>query len=135
MQEKEYKHKHRVYYYETDKMGRVYHSNYLRWMDEARTEFIRAKGLSYKELEDMGTMLPVSEVNIKYLQAVEYDEEVIVKIILEKISKIKVVFKYEFYNFDMKTLFAKAETVSVFTDLNGKIQRMDEEMLLLMGGK
>lgn len=132
---KVYNHKHRVYYYETDKMGRVYHSNFLKWMDEARTEFIRNRGLSYKELEDMGIMLPVGELSIKYINAIDYDEEVLIKTTLEKITKVKVEFLYEFYDLNCKKKFASAKTISVFTDLSGKIKRIDNNIFEKLGGE
>jgi len=62
---------HRVYYNETDKMGRVYHANFLNWMEEARTEYIRNHNLNYKKMEENGILLPVSEISIKYLAPVE----------------------------------------------------------------
>lgn len=120
--------RHRVYYYETDKMGRVYHANFLNWMDEARTEFVRKIGMSYKEMEDMGIFLPVSEIKIKYLNPVEYDENLRIKINLMELTKIKIHFKYEFYNDRENIKFAESESVNVFTDINGKIKRISEEL-------
>lgn len=120
---------HRVYYNETDQMSRVYHSNYLVWMEKARTEWLRECGISYKNLEDMGIMLPVSELNIKYLNAVEYDEEVHIEIYPENLSRIKVDFKYEFYNKDKSIKFAQSSSTNVFTDKTGKIKRISKELL------
>lgn len=120
---------HRVYYNETDQMARVYHSNYLVWMEKARTEWLRECGISYKELEDMGIMLPVSELNIKYLNAVEYDEDVHIEIYPEKLSRIKVDFKYDFYNKDKSIKFAESSSTNVFTDKKGKIKRISKELL------
>lgn len=120
---------HRVYYNETDQMSRVYHSNYLVWMEQARTEWLRECGISYKNLEDMGIMLPVSELNIKYLNAVEYDEEVHIEIYPENLSRIKVDFKYEFYNKDKSIKFAQSSSTNVFTDKTGKIKRISKELL------
>ena len=70
---------HRVYYYDTDKMGVVYHSNYLKWMEVARTEFFRDI-LPYSTLEEMGVMLPVKTLNIEYFNSVKYDELIKIKI-------------------------------------------------------
>ena len=56
----------RVYYYDTDKMGVVYHSNYLKWMEMARTEYFRDV-FPYKSMEDMGFILPVKTLNIEYI--------------------------------------------------------------------
>jgi acyl-CoA thioester hydrolase len=119
---------HRVYYNETDQMGRVYHSNYLVWMEKARTEWLRECGISYKDLENMGIMLPVSDLSIKYLNAVEYDEEVHIHIYPGKLNRIKVDFKYEFYNKDKSIQFAESNSTNVFTDKDGKIKRISKEL-------
>ncbi len=76
-----FKHYHRVYYNETDQMARVYHSNYLLWMEEARTEWFKNIGLNYKKIEEDGYLLPVSDLSIKYLAPVEYDENVCIKVL------------------------------------------------------
>ncbi|BDU50531.1 acyl-CoA thioesterase [Haliovirga abyssi] len=119
---------HRVYYYETDKMGRVYHSNFLKWMEEARTEFIRVKGISYKEIEEMGYLLPVKELNVKYINPVEYDEEVMICISIEKFTRLIIEFKYEFWDRDMKLKFGEASSISIFTNKEGKPIRVDKEL-------
>src|SRR3989442_665343 len=64
----------RVNYSETDQMGVVYHANYLIWFDRARTELMRETGLTYKELEQQGVYLAVSEVNVRYRAAARYDD-------------------------------------------------------------
>lgn len=74
-------------------------------------------------------MLPVSELNIKYLNAVEYDEEVHIEIYPENLSRIKVDFKYEFYNKDKSIKFAQSSSTNVFTDKTGKIKRISKELL------
>ncbi len=119
-----YKHYHRVYYNETDQMARVYHSNYLIWMEEARTEWFKNIGLNYKKIEEDGYLLPVSDLNIKYFAPVEYDENVCIKVWVEKLTRLKVHFLYEFYNEDESILFAKSSSINVFTDKNGKPKRI-----------
>ena len=119
--------KHRVYYNETDQMGRVYHANFLFWMEKARTEWLRARGISYKELEELGIMLPVSELSIKYFNPVEYDEEVLIDVIIEEFTRIKVKFLYKFSN-NKEILFGESQSINVFTDKNGKIKRLDKEI-------
>ena len=65
----------RVYYYDTDKMGVVYHSNYLKWMEMARTEYFRDV-FPYSNMEEMGFILPVKTLNIEYISSARYDEEI-----------------------------------------------------------
>jgi len=64
----------RVRYAETDQMGIVYYGNYAQYFEVGRVETIRSLGMSYKALEDMGVMLPVVEMNIKYLRPAQYDD-------------------------------------------------------------
>ncbi len=123
---------HRVYYYDTDKMGVVYHSNYLKWMEVARTEFFRDI-LPYSTLEEMGVMLPVKTLNIEYFNSVKYDELIKIKIKLLEFSKIKIKFLYEIYDESFTQLKAKAETVNVFTDADGNLKRLSGEVRNLFG--
>ena len=62
----------KVYYYDTDKMGVVYHSNYLKWMEIARTEYFRDV-FPYKSMEELGFILPVKTLNINYIDSAKYD--------------------------------------------------------------
>ncbi len=126
---------HRVYYYETDKMGRVYHANFLGWMEEARTEYLRGRGITYAELEKQGILMPVSEISIKYFNPVEYDEFVQIVITTIFLSRVKVEFKYEFYNNEMKIKFGEAVSTNVFADESGKIKRIGKELYILLGGE
>lgn len=117
----------RVYYYDTDKMGVVYHSNYLKWMEIARTEYFRDI-LPYKNIENMGFILPVKSLNIEYIDSAKYDDEIEIFVKIEEINSIKIKFYYEMYDSN-KVLKAKARTVNVFVDKNGKLKRISKEML------
>lgn len=120
---------HRVYYNETDQMGRVYHSNYVIWMEKGRTEFIRTRNISYKSLEEKGIFLPVSDIDIKFFKAIEYDMELKIKTILIYIDRIKIKFKYEFYDKEMKILFGSANTTNIFTNRDGIPKRVSKELI------
>ncbi len=125
---------HRVRYADTDKMGVVYHSNYLKWMEVARTEFFRDT-IPYSRLEDRGIMLPVKSLNIEYFNSVKYDELIKIKIKLLAFSKIKIKFLYEIYDENLVQLKARAETVNVFTDINGNLKRLENELLIKLKGE
>jgi len=135
MQENSYSLTHRVYYYETDKMGRVYHANFVMWMEKARTEFLRSRGISYKELEDTGIIMPVTEIGVKYMTPVEYDEEVIIDITVIKLTKVKVEFGYTFYDKKREVKFGEATSINVFSDSNGKIMRIQKDLYDKLGGE
>ena len=124
--------KKRVYYYDTDHMGVVYHANYLKWMEVARTEYFRDI-FPYKEIEDMGFMLPVKTLNIKYIDSVKYDDEIEIFVEIKKINNIKIEFYYEIYDKN-NVLKVIAETTNVFIDINGNLKRISKDMLAILKG-
>jgi acyl-CoA thioester hydrolase len=94
----------RVRYAETDRMGFVYYGNYAQYFEVGRVEALRELGLSYKEMEDNGVMLPVLEYNIKYYKPAFYDDELTVKTIIESFPTARITFKSEIYNKEGKLL-------------------------------
>ncbi len=120
---------HRVYYYETDKMGRVYHANFLNWMDEARTEYFKSKGIIYKELEEGGVFLPVTDIKLKYLIPVEYYENVRIFVKPVNASRIKIEFEYIFTDEEISKKYAEAFSINVFTNKEGKPERISKDLL------
>lgn len=84
-----------VRYAETDKMGVVYHANYLVWFEVGRTDFIKKAGFNYQSMEDEGLISPVLDVQVKYKQSVTYPESVIVKTWIDQYSKLKTIYAYE----------------------------------------
>ncbi len=107
----------RVRYGETDQMGVVYHGNYATYCEVARVEFFREIGLPYKELEDKGIMLPVTELEFKFIKPAYYDELLSVKTILQEIPKgVRIVFTYEIYNEKQELLTTGASTLA-FVDM------------------
>jgi len=105
----------RVRYGETDRMGYVYYGNYAEYFEVARVEAMRELGLTYKELEDNGILLPVYTYNITFLKPAYYDDILVVKTKISKIPQAKIEFEYETYNND-KVLVNTANTVLVFLD-------------------
>ena len=84
----------RVNYSETDQMGVVYHANYLIWFDRARTELMRDTGVTYKELEQQGVYLAVSEVSIRFRAPARYDDLVQVRCWVRELASRRVTFGY-----------------------------------------
>src|SRR5438105_4821851 len=76
----------RVRYAETDAMGIAHHSSYVVWMEMGRTEFMRAHGFTYRQLEEMGVLLPVLEIGVRYRLPAYYDDELRVSCWLEEIT-------------------------------------------------
>lgn len=107
----------RVRYAETDRMGYAYYGNYATYFEVARVEAMRALGISYKQLEDDGVILPVSEFTTKYMKPAYYDDELTVKVMLKEIPKIRFNFYYETYN-ESGELLNTAFTQLVFVNKN-----------------
>lgn len=103
----------RVRYEETDRMGIVYHSNYIVWFDMGRTEFLRELGYAYSDLEKEGVWLPIIEVGCTYKNPAKYDEEVTVETHIEELTRVKIRFGYKVYRGE--ELLVEGFTVQAFT--------------------
>ncbi|TDX51403.1 acyl-CoA thioesterase [Orenia marismortui] len=90
-----HQYQHRVQYYETDQMGIVHHSNYIKWFESARNEYLRKQGISCRELEKLGVLLPVIEVNSSYKQRTYYDDLVTIRVFVKGLSRVTITFGYE----------------------------------------
>ena len=89
---------HKVQYYETDRMGITHHSNYIRYYEAARSDFMRSLGLSYGDVERRGLMMPILEVQSKYRKNALYDEELTVTTTLDELPSTRINFRYEVRN-------------------------------------
>jgi len=78
-------------------MGYCYYGNYAQYFEVARVESLRSLGISYKELEDKGILLPVVDFHVKYKKPAHYDDELIVKCQINKVPGVKIVFDYTTY--------------------------------------
>ena len=124
----------RVQYYETDQMGVVHHSNYIRYFEVGRTELIRRLGMSYKDLEDSGTVMPITNVEVRYFYPARYDELLRVKIVVKEMPKVRMVFFYEIYNEEGKLLADGSTTLAFLNKETGRPQRCPEVMTRLFSG-
>ena len=113
-----------IQYYETDRMGVVHHSNYIRWMEEARVDFMNQCGLPYAKLEQRGIMMPVLSASCQYKVALHFGESFSVKTIVKQYNGFKLILSYEIYHADTGTLCATGETMHCFTDANMKPSRL-----------
>ncbi len=105
----------RVRYGETDQMGYCYYGNYAQYFEVGRVETLRNCGMSYKNLEDHGIMLPVSEYSVKYLAPAFYDDELTIKTTITELSGARIYFNYEIFNSNDK-LISTAQTILVFVN-------------------
>lgn len=122
----------RVRYGETDQMGYVYYGRYAEYFEVARVETLRELGLSYKEMEDEGIMLPVLEYNIKYVAPARYDEELTIKTKITEMPSARIHFEYEVVNPEGKTT-SLASTTLVFIDKeSGRPTKPPQELIELL---
>jgi acyl-CoA thioester hydrolase len=107
--------KFRVLYSDTDKMGYMYYGQYAKYLEMGRVEALRSLGLSYKSMEDSGVMMPVLELNTKYIKPLFYDDEITLVTKVVKMPDTRIYFKYELLN-PARKLATVAETTLVFVD-------------------
>lgn len=93
-----FKYTRKAQYHETDQMGIIHHSNYVKWMEEARVGFLDAIGLGYKIIEELGVVSPVTGIEVEYKRQVQFDDEVEINVSIERYNGIRLELKYEFYN-------------------------------------
>jgi acyl-CoA thioester hydrolase len=103
----------RVRYGETDQMGYVYYGFYAMYYEVARVESLRKLGVTYKEIEAMGIIMPVIENRSKYIAPARYDEQLTVVATIREKPSVKIKFEYEIYN-ERKELIHTGETMLVF---------------------
>lgn len=111
---------HKVQYYETDKMGITHHSNYIRWMEEARVDFLDQIGYGYAKLEQDGIISPVIGVECRYQHPTTFDDEVEIQVRVEEFKGVRLVIGYRMANAATGELVLTGKTMHCFTDENGK---------------
>lgn len=112
----------RVRYAETDRMGVVYHANYLVWFEIGRTEFCRARGFAYKDMEENDrAYLVVAESYCRYKAPARYDDELIVRTHITELRRRSVRFGYEIIRPSDGVIIAEGETGHVVTDPAGRV--------------
>jgi acyl-CoA thioester hydrolase len=123
---------HRVNYSETDQMGFVYHANYLVWMDMARTEHLRERGVSYRELEEQGIFLAVTDVRVRYRQAARYDDLIRIRCWVRDLATRRVIFGYAIERDATHELLATGETSLIALDKRHTLSRIPEHVCELL---
>jgi acyl-CoA thioester hydrolase len=106
---------HRVAYYETDTMGYVHHSNYIRLFERARTELMRSLGYTYADMEAAGTMMPLIEAACRYHRPGRYDDLLTVKAVIKEMPVTRLHIEYEVHN-EAGALLCSGHTTLVFVN-------------------
>lgn len=107
-------------YYETDKMGIVHHSNYVRWLEEARIDLLKQIGLPYDEMEKNGIMIPVLSVSCQYKYAVKFNETICIKMKMEDFTGLKFKISYRVTDKESGDIRVIGESAHFFVDDNFK---------------
>ena len=111
---------HKVNYYETDKMGITHHSNYIRFMEEARMNFLSEIGYPMTRLEEEGITSPVVSVNCEYNHTTTYSDDIEIEVVMEKYTGVKLFLSYTMRNPNTNEIVAMASSTHCFIDENGR---------------
>ena len=123
----------RVIYGDTDQMGVVYYANYLRFFEAGRNEFIRARGLRYRDFEQrFGLLLPVAEAGVKYVEAARYDDLLSVETTLAEVRRASVRFQYQLLREGV--LLATGFTLHACVDGDGRICKLPADLVRRLSG-
>ena len=118
---------HTVQYYETDKMGIVHHSNYIRWMEEARVAFLAAIGWPFEKLEALGLVSPVVAVDGKYCLVSRFPEQIAIRVRVESFNGVRLCIGYEMRNAADELVF-EGRSEHCFLDAEGRPVRMKKTL-------
>ena len=117
----------RVRYSETDKMGIVYYANYLVWFEIGRAEVCRARGFSYRDMEEHDdSFLVVAEAYCRYKAPAYYDDELLIRTHIAELRRRSLRFGYEIVRVSDDQIIAEGETGHVVTDQNGRVRSFPE---------
>lgn len=123
----EHKYIHKVNYYETDRMGISHHSNYIRWMEEARVDFLEKIGWSYAKIESIGIGSPVLKVSCNYKHSTTFNDVVLIKLSIKEYNGIRLKMAYEMYNEKTNDCVAICESEHCFLNSEGRIIKLKNE--------
>lgn len=119
--------KREINYYETDKMQVVHHSNYIRYLEECRMDFMRQIGFDYAKMEQNGIMVPVLSVSCNYKNPARFGETICIVPKVERMHGVKYEMSYRIYSEDFSVLHNEAASSHCFVDLDFKPIRLKKE--------
>lgn len=111
---------HKVHYYETDKMGVTHHSNYIRWMEEARVDFLEQIGYGYRKLEEEGIISPVIGVECDFKTPTTFDDDVEIEVSVKEFRGVRLTIGYVMKRKSDGALVLTGRTRHCFVDPNGR---------------
>jgi acyl-CoA thioester hydrolase len=114
----------RVRYAETDRMGLLHHANYFVYFEMARTEMLRERGISYREIEDSGHLLVIIDIGCKFKRPAQYDDLLTIRTKVAKVTHVKIVHQYEVIRDGL--LLAEGHSTLACVDREGRPQALPE---------
>lgn len=118
----------RINYYETDRMGVVHHSNYIRFLEEARCQMLDKNQMPYSAFENQGVMIPVLGVNCSYKSHVTFDDIIEIQPFVKDFNGVRLTMGYHVINKKTGDLVLEGETKHCFTDLNLRPIRLQKQI-------
>ena len=125
--------KTRVRYSETDQMGVVYHGNYAQFFEMGRTEWLRSLGVTYKDMEKSGIILPVVSINLIFIKSALYDDILTIHTFLKKEPMVKIEFNYEIKNQLDELICTGSSVLAFMNSKNMKPTRCPDYLLKELG--
>ena len=117
---------HKVQYYETDMMGIAHHGNYIRWMEEARIDFMDQLGFPYARMENEGILSPVRSVSCAYKHPCTFGEIIGIRVTVESFNGVILAIQYDMKNQKDETV-CEARSEHVFVNKQGRLIRLKRE--------
>ncbi len=116
----------RVRYAETDRMGLLHHANYFVYFEQGRTELLRKRGFAYRDMEDAGQLLVIIDLGCKYKKPAYYDDLLMLRTTVERITHVKIIHKYEVLRDGL--LLAEGHSTLACVDREGRPQALPSTM-------
>ncbi len=123
-----------VRFAETDLMGIVHHSQYVVWMEEGRSDFMRRKGFTFDQWEAANIGFAVSELNLRYLAPAHYGERVTVRTWIESLRSRQIVFAYQIVNADSRQELVTGTVKLIAVDRQNQVRTIPREVQKMIGG-
>jgi acyl-CoA thioester hydrolase len=120
---------YRVIYGDSDPFDVVYYANYYNFFERGRTELFRELGITYREVQEQGVFLPVSESYCKYHKPARYDDLLVIETRIAFLKRVSIKFEYRIYEKLSHALLAEGYTIHAFVNRQGKILRAPREIL------
>lgn len=111
---------HKVQYYETDKMGITHHSNYIRWMEEARVNFLNKIGYGFDKLENEGVSSPVIDINCTYKNPTTFNDDVEIEVVIEEYTGVRLELSYKMTNLSNDKIAVIGKSKHCFINTEGR---------------